>query len=106
MQGNLFNGEPLSATPTPDLPLQPLQLRAWQQRIHDHQAALFRGDRATDSQGDLFANASQDPATGLVPMALTPLPLTFWRWPDSPHQGPAIYLVLDRPSDLDQPLLL
>ena len=106
MQGNLFNGEPLSATPIPDLPLQPLQLRAWQQRIHDHQAALFRGDRPSDSQGDLFANVSQDLATGLDPMALTPLPLTFWRWPVSPYQGPAIYLVLDRPSDLDQPLLL
>ena len=35
-----------------------------------------------------------------------PLPLSFWRWPESPHRGAAIYLVLDRPPHLDQPLLL
>ena len=47
-----------------------------------------------------------DPAAAIDPAALTPLPLSFWRWPDSPHSGAAIYFVLDRPAQLEQPLLL
>lgn len=110
MQGNLFRGEALAASTPAELDLQPQQLLAWQERIHGYQAALFRGEHPRDAQGDLFSPASA-PATTLTsqaidPLALTPLPLTFWRWPDSPHQGAAIYLVLDRPSALEQPLLL
>ncbi|WP_392351369.1 GIY-YIG nuclease family protein [Parasynechococcus sp.] len=106
MQGNLFHGEALATSAPAELPLQPAQLQAWQQRIHSHQADLFRGEHRADDQGDLFASPPPNPTVTLDPMALTPLPLTFWRWPTSPHQGAAIYLVLDRPSDLDQPLLL
>ena len=110
MQGHLFRGDALAASAPAELALQPQQLLAWQERIHGHQAALFRGEPPSDAQGDLFSTASA-PATTLTseaidPLALTPLPLTFWRWPDSPHQGAAIYLVLDRPSALEQPLLL
>jgi hypothetical protein len=32
--------------------------------------------------------------------------LSFWRWPNSPHQGAAIYLVMDRPKELEHPILL
>jgi hypothetical protein len=39
-------------------------------------------------------------------LALTPLPLSFWRWAESPHRGAAIYFVLDRPPHLAHPLLL
>lgn len=45
-------------------------------------------------------------ARALRPLSLPAQSLAFWRWPQAPHQGPALYLVLDRPGHLDQPLLL
>ena len=39
-------------------------------------------------------------------MSLKPLPLSFWRWPQSPHQGAALYWVMDRPAGLKHPILL
>ena len=106
-QGDLFQpSEGASQQPQAELPLQREQLLLWQQRLHSHQAPLFRGEPDPLQQGSLFAEASHDPASAIQPLALTPLPLSFWRWPESPHQGAAIYLVLDRPADLEQPLLL
>ena len=108
MQGDLFASAGLAASAEPELVLLAPQLRAWQQRLHQHQAPLFRRECLASQQGDLFAAnhpAATDPAA-IDPLALTPLPLNFWRWPTSPHVGAAIYLVLDRPADLEQPLLL
>ena len=107
-QGNLFNPAEATAGQRPelDLPLQREQLLAWQERLHQHQAPLFRGESGPLQQGSLFGDVSPEPVTTIQPLALTPLPLSFWRWPASPHQGAAIYLVLDRPVDLEQPLLL
>ena len=115
MQGDLFTSAGLAASAEPELVLAAPQLRAWQQRLHQHQAPLFRHECHPSQQGDLFVTtttdatatdaAATDPAA-IDPLALTPLPLNFWRWPTSPHTGAAIYLVLDRPADLEQPLLL
>ena len=106
MQGDLFSGGVHGASHAPDLPLDSEQLRQWQCRLHEHQAPLFRGEQAGSHQADLFGASSVDPAAAIDPAALTPLPLSFWRWPDSPHRGAAIYFVLDRPAQLEQPLLL
>ena len=107
MQGDLFATTALGGSvPDPDLPLQQDQLLRWQQQLHAHQAPLFRGEPAAARQVSLFPDAPADNAAAFDPLALTPLPLSFWRWPVSPHQGAAIYLVLDRPANLEQPLLL
>ena len=106
MQGDLFSSAPLASTPTPDLPITPDQLQAWQQRLHDFQSPRFRRDVCDAGQVDLFGESSCDAANAINPLALTPLPLSFWRWADSPHRGAAIYLVLDRPPHLEHPLLL
>ena len=111
-QGELFSSAPQSGREiTENLPLDQDQLQAWQQRLHDHQAPLFRKDPDLIEQTNLFSAGlfsagAADPAALIDPLALTPLPLNFWRWPDSPHSGAAVYLVLDRPARLDQPLLL
>ena len=42
----------------------------------------------------------------LEPLELSPLPLSFWRWPEAPFHGPAIYLVMDRLEDFNSHLLL
>ena len=107
MQGDLFATTALGGSgPDPDLPLQQDQLLRWQQQLHAHQAPLFRGEPAAAGQVSLFPDAPADNAAAFDPLALTPLPLSFWRWPVSHHQGAAIYLVLDRPANLEQPLLL
>ena len=106
MQGDLFATAGLAASPPAELTLDADQLQAWQQRLHHHQAPLFRGAPQSTNQTNLFGASSSDAVSAINPLALTPLPLSFWRWPDSPHAGAAIYLVLDRPADLEQPLLL
>ena len=106
MQGDLFSAGAAAASPTPELPLDAQQLRRWQSLLHEHQAPLFRGEQRGSHQTDLFTPDTADPAAAIDPTALTPLALNFWRWPDSPHCGAAIYFVLDRPPALEQPLLL
>jgi hypothetical protein len=124
-QGDLFAGDPLAsggaARPAAAPPLLRHQLLAWQERVAAHQAPLFaRQGAAPAQQGLLFAAAlasasaapvaaAGDPAAaaaGLDPLALAPQSLSFWRWPTAPHQGAALYLVIDRPADPAPPLLL
>lgn len=81
------------------------QLRRWQQRVHAFQAPLFAPTPPDALQGAFF-EAAQDPLASFAPLQLKPLPLSFWRWPEGPHQGAALYFVMDRPADLAQPLLL
>ena len=112
MQGSRGQGE-LFATPSihgswqdSTLPMEEQQLLRWQQNVHAHQAPLFRGEGSGTAQGNLFGEHAADPAASIDPLALTALPMSFWRWPASSHRGAAIYLVLDRPDALEQPLLL
>ena len=51
MQGDLFSTGALAFSKGPNLPLQREQLLAWQERLHAHQAPLFRGERASTAQG-------------------------------------------------------
>ena len=71
MQGDLFSTGALAFNNGPDLPLQQEQLLAWQQRLHAHQAPLFRGERASTAQGDLFGASPDDAAAAIDPLALT-----------------------------------
>jgi hypothetical protein len=118
-QGDLFAGDPLASgasRPAAAPPLLRHQLLAWQERVAAHQAPLFaRQSTAPEEQGLLFTAtaasglAAADPtaaAAGLDPLALAPQSLSFWRWPSAPHQGAALYLVIDRPADPAPPLLL
>jgi hypothetical protein len=72
-----------------------------------HQAGVARGSREA---GQLSLLAEDQGPAGMAgrldPLRLTPQSLEFWRWPSAPHQGAAIYFVLDRPPHLEQPLLL
>ena len=114
-QGDLFNQGPnsdqvlpLRSAQLPDeLSISDEQLQTWQARIHRHQAPLFQGSATPGAQTQLFGAApANDPLAGFNPLALRALPLSFWRWPESPHQGAAIYLVMDRPPQLETPILL
>lgn len=96
-----------------DWPLLRRQLQEWQQSLVRHQTPLFAADGAGASQGNLFAQTIQKPAQApeaIQPLRLRAQPLSFWRWPDPPQRGAALYFVLDSlPADPDQqpqPLLL
>lgn len=110
-QGNLFDaavGQSGSAIPGLELELSAEQLLGWQERLAAFQAPLFDG-AARENQACLFGTPDDSPeaqAAGLNPLQLRPQPLSFWRWPDAPQHGAAMYFVIDRPPALDQPLLL
>lgn len=106
-QGDLFEltSQASEAGESPELEITAPQLRRWQQRVHAFQAPLFHPTPQDALQGALFG-ATNDPLADFDPLKLKALPLSFWRWPQGPHQGAALYLVMDRPADLEQPLLL
>ncbi|MFY8150057.1 MAG: GIY-YIG nuclease family protein [Prochlorococcaceae cyanobacterium] len=113
-QGELFAGEPgatASAQPQASPPLLRRQLLDWQERLAGHQGPLFAaaaaGEPESSGQGLLFGSGGEaGGAHRLDPLALAPQSLSFWRWPGGPHQGPAVYLVIDRPAHTPCPLLL
>ena len=106
-QGDLFEltSQASEAGDSPELEITAPQLRRWQQRVHAFQAPLFHPSPPDALQGALFG-ATPDPLADFDPLQLKALPLSFWRWPQGPHHGAALYLVMDRPADLEQPLLL
>jgi hypothetical protein len=113
-QGDLFAGDsPLDdasgASPLPP-PLLRHQLLAWQERLAAHQTPLLRGRETALTQADLFGCAdATDPgsrAAALDPLSLQAQSLSFWRWPEAPQSGCAIYLVMDRPAASGASLLL
>ncbi len=107
----------------PELPLLRRQLQEWQQALARHQTPLFAGAPADSRQVGLFEPAQQnttadqtvaalsptDPLT-LNPLQLRAQPLSFWRWPDPPQRGAALYFVIDSlqgdRGQQPQPLLL
>ena len=104
-QSNLFE-QPLAESSgliERSLPLSAELLRGWQERIHQFQQPLFTPQLASQfghgnepsEQQRLFASDNTNPLSSFQPLKLRPLPLSFWRWPNSPHQGAAIYLVMD-----------
>ena len=102
-----------AAGPDP-LPLLKHQLEDWQQRLAQHQRPLFDGQRGPAEQGLLFpqaqahagGDAPEVAAAQFNPLDLRPQALSFWRWPQAPQQGAALYFVVDQPSPASSPLLL
>ena len=78
----------------------------WQEKIHNHQSNLFKGLPNVHQQGSLFTKVERTSIEDFAPLKLIPLPLSFWRWPDAPHDGPAIYLVMDRLEECGSHILL
>jgi hypothetical protein len=111
-QGNLFQG---AADLSPqasqhldlELRLDTEQLLGWQQALARFQEPLFAGAQQESCQGELFtATESSDPASAINPLELRAQTLHFWRWPQAPQQGAALYFVLDAPTGSQWPLLL
>lgn len=79
----------------------------WQRRVTAHQSGVHR-DTTAGGQLSLMKSCREpsQETDRLDPFRLTPQSLEFWRWPHAPHEGAAIYFVVDRPPHLEDPLLL
>jgi hypothetical protein len=122
-QGELFaaGAESGSSPGAGALPLRQHELLAWQIRLAEVQQPHFEAAGSPSwpgpppglEQGNLFspqpASQAPDPAAlaaRLNPLGFTPQSLQFWRWPQPPQSGAALYLVIDQPPHLESPLLL
>ena len=71
-------------------------IKSWQDRIINYQANIFKSGAKNLSQFSLFETHSEELINKFNPLDLTPIALSFWRLPNSPHKGPAIYFVMDK----------
>ena len=106
-QPNLFTA-PASCSSEPELALNPEVLRAWQTRVLLHQQQQYQQQQECQpSQYQLF-ELEIVPARNPVPNPLL-LPaqhLHFWRWPQPPQRGAALYFVYDHSLGEANDLLL
>ncbi len=109
-QGELFQQEDHfdhSIKTNDQLLLNKQAIEKWQRRIYSHQKSLFKNIHVTEVQKSIFESSKKEEHFETNDfLKLTPLSLNFWRWPTSPHHGPAIYLVMDKPKTLDSNILL
>ena len=106
-QPNLFTA-PASCSSEPELALNPEVLRAWQTRVLLHQQQQNQQQQECQpGQYQLF-ELEIAPARNPVPNPLL-LPaqhLHFWRWPQPPQRGAALYFVYDHSLGAANDLLL
>ena len=98
-QGELFNNNlalETSLNMNEEISIKKELIEDWQQRICLHQAKLFNYQSSPNKQGSLFSAKTKNFFDDFNPLELTALPINFWKWPQSPHNGPAIYLVTDK----------
>ena len=81
-------------------------IKEWQEKIIDHQSTIFKYGYKNISQPSLFESSSKDIEETFNPKELTPLPLSFWRWPKTMHEGPAVYFVMDKIIDSEESIIL
>ena len=89
-----------------NLELESDLIYSWQKNIHSYQSNMLSKKPGISVQGSIFNQYKNEPLDFFNPIKLTPLPLNFWQWPQSPHNGPAIYFVMDFPKGVKSQILL
>ncbi len=79
-----------------DIHINEQVIKEWQKKIITHQSPIFNNGFKNINQTSLFKSSSDDLNKIFNPKELTPLPLSFWRWPTAMHEGPAVYFVMDK----------
>tara|TARA_Y100001968_G_scaffold121981_1_gene111011 strand:+ start:90 stop:692 length:603 start_codon:yes stop_codon:yes gene_type:complete len=108
-QYDLFNNNDLNfleSNPEKDLFVNKEIIKEWQEKIINHQSHIFKYGYRNINQYSLFESSSEKLNESFNPIDLTPLPLSFWRWPKEIHKGPAVYFVMDRIIDSDENIIL
>ena len=108
-QYNLFNNNDLDFSEKnllQDVFIQKEIIKEWQEKVINHQSPFFKSNYKDVTQPSLFESISDELNETFNPIQLTPLPLSFWRWPKAMHQGPAVYFVMDKISNSEENIIL
>ena len=108
-QYNLFNNNDLDFSEKnllQDVFIQKEIIKEWQEKIINHQSPFFKSNYKDVTQLSLFESISDELNETFNPIQLTPLPLSFWRWPKAMHQGPAVYFVMDKIINSEENIIL
>ena len=98
-QYDLFNSNDLNFSDksySQDISIEKHIIKKWQEKIISHQSPIFKTGNIHINQPSLFESCSLETYEIFNPMALSPQPLNFWRWPKTMIEGPAIYFVMDQ----------
>ena len=108
-QYNLFNKNDFNyseTNPFHDIYVDIKVIEEWQKKIVKHQSPFFNNAGKKINQPSLFESNSQDSNETFNPLELSPLPLSFWRFPKAMHDGPAVYFVMDKISNQNENIIL
>jgi len=108
-QYDLFNNNDLNFSeknPLQDIFISKNVIKEWQKKIINHQSRIFKYGYKDVNQSSLFKSSSKELNEFFNPIELTPLPLSFWKWPKAIHEGPAVYFVMDKIIDSDENIIL
>ena len=89
-----------------DILIEKKIIKDWQEKIINHQSPIFKSNYKDVTQASLFESISDELNKTFNPMQLTPLPLSFWKWPKTMHKGPAIYFVMDKVINSEENIIL
>ncbi len=108
-QYNLFNNNDIFFSKKnllQDILIHKKIIKEWQEKIINHQSQIFKYGYKDAAQPSLFQSSSEELDEPFNPIELTPLPLSFWKWPKAMHEGPAVYFVMDKIIDSDEDIIL
>ena len=108
-QCDLFNNNNLNFPgkgPLQDVFIDKKIIKEWQAKIITHQSPIFKSGHIDVNQYSLFESSSDELNASFNPIELTPLPLSFWRWPKAMLEGPAVYFVMDEIIDSGENIIL
>ena len=108
-QYDLFNNNDLTFSEkdtVQDVFIDKKIIMEWQAKIINHQSPIFKYGHVNVNQCTLFESSLEELNKTFNPIELTPLPLSFWRWPKSMHEGAAVYFVMDKIIDSDENIIL
>ena len=108
-QYNIFNNNDinfLDNITSQDINISKKVILEWQSKIITHQSPIFKYGYKNTDQHSLFESISAKSNEVFNPIELTPLPLSFWRWPKTIHQGPALYFVMDKIINSEESIIL
>ena len=108
-QFNLFNNSELDFSEnnfSQDISINKKIIKEWQKKIINHQSSIFNSNSKEITQPSLFESISEKLNETFNPIHLTPLPLSFWKWPKTIHKGPAVYFVMDKIIDSEENIIL
>ena len=89
-----------------DILIEKKIIKDWQEKIINHQSPIFKSNYKDVTQASLFESLSEELNETFNPIQLTPLPLSFWRWPKTMHKGPAVYFVMDKIINSEENIIL